>query len=170
MNSPLQLKEHRFTELSVQAIADGTPGNGVDVKTTCALAQNSADIHLWRVTMTLEFGSLEAAADCPYQGKAEIIGTFAVAGAWEKAGRAEELVAVNGASILYGAVREMVLLVTSRSSHGPLVLPTLSFTPQSREPAERVQAAEQAKPSQGAPLDKRPEGRRRVRLVRKREE
>nr|WP_250207817.1 protein-export chaperone SecB [Curvibacter sp. CHRR-16] len=35
---------------------------------------------------------------------------------------------VNGASLLYGAVREMVSTVTSRSAHGPLLLPSLNFS------------------------------------------
>jgi preprotein translocase subunit SecB len=34
---------------------------------------------------------------------------------------------VNGASLLYGAVREMVSTITSRSAHGPLLLPSLNF-------------------------------------------
>jgi len=41
--------------------------------------------------------------------------------------RREDLVTVNGASILYGVIREMVLSLTSRFSPGALTLPGMNF-------------------------------------------
>lgn len=41
-----------------------------------------------------------------------------------------EFVEVNGASLILGAIRELVLQVTGRSGLGPMLLPTLRFTPQ----------------------------------------
>lgn len=41
--------------------------------------------------------------------------------------RREDLVTVNGASILYGAIRELVLGLTSRFSSGPMTLPGMNF-------------------------------------------
>jgi preprotein translocase subunit SecB len=41
--------------------------------------------------------------------------------------RREDLVAVNGASILYGVIREMVASLTSRFRAGPLTLPGMNF-------------------------------------------
>lgn len=34
---------------------------------------------------------------------------------------------VNGVSLLFGAVRELVVTITSRSVHGPFLLPSVSF-------------------------------------------
>lgn len=41
-----------------------------------------------------------------------------------------ELVRVNGASMILGAMRELVSQLTARSGFGPLLLPTLRFHPQ----------------------------------------
>jgi len=38
-----------------------------------------------------------------------------------------DIAVVNGTSILYGALRELVSSVTSRAWYGPLILPTVSF-------------------------------------------
>ncbi len=38
-----------------------------------------------------------------------------------------DLIVVNGASMIYGSIREMISNVTSRSMAGPLLLPSLSF-------------------------------------------
>lgn len=39
----------------------------------------------------------------------------------------KHLVVVNGASILYGAMREHLLTLTARHRHGPVLLPCLDF-------------------------------------------
>jgi preprotein translocase subunit SecB len=64
----------------------------------------------------------------------------------------QKLAVVNGLSILYGAVREMVINLTSRSPYGALMLPTISFTDVLTEiqpantPAQPVPAPSAAKP------------------------
>lgn len=40
----------------------------------------------------------------------------------------EKLVEVNGGSILYTSIREMVLMLTSRGPWQPLMLPSVSFS------------------------------------------
>lgn len=140
MNSPLQLKEHRFTQFSVEAIATGLPGAGTQVKTQYSVGRSDNDKHLWRVILKAEFGPSEERKDCPYRGHAEMIGWFAVSDQWPEA-RSEELVKVNAASILYGAIREMLLTVTARSSHGPFMLPTMSFASAVKEDAQAPQTA-----------------------------
>ena len=37
------------------------------------------------------------------------------------------LVAINGASLVYGAIRELVTTLTSRCIPGPMILPTMDF-------------------------------------------
>jgi len=48
---------------------------------------------------------------------------------------------VNGVSILYGLVRDMVCTVTSRSSHGQMLLPTLNFASLANQTPEAIEAA-----------------------------
>ncbi|HBZ30105.1 MAG TPA: hypothetical protein DEO56_05845 [Nitrosomonas nitrosa] len=39
----------------------------------------------------------------------------------------EDLITVNGCSMLYGAIREQVMTLSARSIHGMLILPTVHF-------------------------------------------
>jgi preprotein translocase subunit SecB len=146
MNSPLQLKEHRFTQFSVEAIASGLPSAGTQVKTQYSVGRSDTDKHLWRVILKADYGPSEQQKDCPYHGHAEMIGWFAVSDQWPE-DRVEELVSVNGPSILYGSIREMLLTVTGRSSHGPFMLPTMSFASAVKEEPQVPKKATLAKPT-----------------------
>jgi preprotein translocase subunit SecB len=147
MNSPLQLKEHRFTQFSVEAIATGLPGAGTQVKTQYSVGRSDTDKHLWRVILKAEFGPSEEQKACPYRGHVEMIGWFAVSEKWPE-DKTEELVKVNGASILYGAIREMLLTVTARSSHDAFMLPTMSFASAVKAEPE---AAPKSQPTKAPP-------------------
>ena len=62
----------------------------------------------------------------PYSFLIEAEGLFAIDhdGALDERRR---LVAINGASILYGAMREHLLTLSARHRHGPVLLPCLDF-------------------------------------------
>ncbi len=140
MLSPLQLKQHRFTDFSVESIPTGLPNHEALVTTSSTWGHIIGDELSWKVELKVMFGPDEARKLSPYRGKVSIIGFFKVAKTWP-AEKRQELVGVNGASVLYSAVREMVLIVTGRSSHGELMLPTMSFTklidkPKAAAPAE----------------------------------
>jgi len=62
----------------------------------------------------------------PYQVDVGVVGVFSVLPSLPKEKR-EDLLTVNGASILYGAIREMVLSLTSRFAGGALTLPGMNF-------------------------------------------
>ena len=47
----------------------------------------------------------------------------------------KDLIEVTGASILYGACREMLANLTARGSHGVVSLPSVSFVPPRKESA-----------------------------------
>lgn len=49
----------------------------------------------------------------------------------EDENRGENLVRVNGGSMIVGAIREQVTQLTARSIYGPLTLPTLRILPKS---------------------------------------
>jgi len=126
MLSPLQLKGHRFTTLEVKSLPQGLSNGRVEVSTRAAWSRHAEHPGEWHVTLHVAFGPADAQSPAPYQGSAEIVGIFTVDPAWP-ADKTEELVHINGSSILYGAAREMILAVTARSTHGEFLLPTLNF-------------------------------------------
>ena len=63
---------------------------------------------------------------CPYMLDIQAVGVFSVADTVEE-GKREPLVFECGAALVYGAIREMVANITSRSAFGRLMLPTPSF-------------------------------------------
>lgn len=126
MLSPLQLDQHRFTKLQVEAIPDGQPGAPCQVRTAVSWGHAHDNELSWKVELTVTFGRDDARVLSPYAGEICLAGFFTVSSAWPAQQR-QQLVGINGPSMLYGAAREMVLLLTSRCSHGPMTLPTLSF-------------------------------------------
>ncbi len=72
----------------------------------------------------------------PYNIDVGVVGVFNVLPSLPKE-RREDLVTVNGASILYGVIREVVLLLTSRFSAGALTLPGMNF--EDSAPSTRAQ-------------------------------
>jgi len=70
--------------------------------------------------------SNEKNVHAPYKIDVGVLGLFSVSEKIEVSQRAN-IVTVNGASLLYGAIREQVSTVTSRSYLGTMVLPTMDF-------------------------------------------
>lgn len=61
-----------------------------------------------------------------YDVDVEVAGFFSISKKIPIADR-EDFIVVNGCAILYGAIRDLVLNLTSRSGNGPLLLPTVNF-------------------------------------------
>jgi preprotein translocase subunit SecB len=139
--SPLQLMEYTFDGVSVMpvegyeadpAFAPGLvffPGKlSMSADTGLALLDEQEKYSDFGVKLTLRIGPKEG-AQAPYNIQVSVRGTVRMH-LTQAQGQAEERrvrALVNGASLLYGAVREMVSTITSRSAHGPLLLPSLSF-------------------------------------------
>ncbi len=139
--SPLQLMEYTFDGVSVMPVdgyesdpefAPGLvffPGKlAMSADTGLALLDEQEKYTDFGVKLNLRVGPKEA-AQAPYNIQVSVRGTVRMHLTQEQ-GQAEERrvrALVNGASLLYGAVREMVSTITSRSAHGPLLLPSLSF-------------------------------------------
>jgi preprotein translocase subunit SecB len=77
----------------------------------------------WHATLAVSFGAQDS-DNANYRGQIEFEGIFDVHPEFP-AEKVEEMVRMNGGAILYGAVREMVLSLSSRSKHGPFELPTI---------------------------------------------
>ena len=61
----------------------------------------------------------------PYDIEMEMMGVFDTNDLPES--KRDVLLLVNGSSMLYSAMREMLLTITQRCMHGPVLLPSVSF-------------------------------------------
>lgn len=154
--SPLQLLEYTFDGVSVVPVegykADPAfppglvffPGKlAMSADTGLALLDEKEKYSDFGVKLTLRVGPKED-AEAPYNIQISVRGIVRMH-LTQANGQAEERrirALVNGASLLYGTVREMVSTITSRSAHGPLLLPSLSFQDlANHKPEEVVPAA-----------------------------
>lgn len=139
--SPLQLLEYTFDGVSVVPVdgykadpefAPGLvffPGKlAMSADTGLALLDETEKYSDFGVKLTLRVGPKED-AQAPYIIQVSVRGIVRMHLVQPTAQAEERRVRalVNGASLLYGAVREMVTTITSRSVNGPMLLPALSF-------------------------------------------
>jgi len=164
--SPLQLLEYTFDGVSVvpvdgykadPAFAPGLvffPGKlAMSADTGLALLDEKEKYSDFGVKLTLRVGPKED-AQAPYNIQVSVRGIVRMH-LTQVDGQAEERrvrALVNGASLLYGAVREMVSTITSRSAHGPLLLPSLNFQDLAKHQSEKVEPA--ALPASSSPKRK----------------
>ncbi len=165
--SPLQLLEYTFEGVSVLPVdgyvadpqfAPGVvffPGKlAISADTGLVLLEEQASYSDFGVRLTLRVRpKTETAA--PYTVEISARGMVRMH-LTQKQGQAEERQSralVNGVSLLYGVVREMVSNITCRSVHGPMLLPSLSFADLATRQPVQTAAAEPAPPK--APARKR---------------
>jgi preprotein translocase subunit SecB len=135
--SPLQLGYYRVTKCSVTSRPEYDPEQE---ESDAILDQIDAILsveHLpeedtehtmaWFVGLCLEF-SPAAEDNAPYDFQIDLYGCFHCAGELPPGMDAEQLVGINGSSILYGIARELVQSITEKSMWGALTLPSMSFT------------------------------------------
>lgn len=154
--SPLQMLEYTFDGVSVMpvdgykadpAFAPGLvffPGKlAMSAETGLALLDEQEKYSDFGVKLTLRVGPKEG-AQAPYNIQVSVRGTVRMH-LIQAQGQSEERrvrALVNGASLLYGAVREMVSTITSRSAHGLLLLPSLNLQDlASHKPEEAASAS-----------------------------
>lgn len=140
--SPLQLLEYTFDGISIMPV-DGYvadpefstglvffPGKlALSADTGLALLSEEVSYSDFGIRLTLRVGP-KADSLAPYQVQVSVRGVVRMH-LTQATGQAEErrvLALVNGVSLLYGVVREMVSNITSRSAHGQLLLPSLNFS------------------------------------------
>jgi preprotein translocase subunit SecB len=133
--SPLQLREHGFNTVRVRAIAGGSLSNQPSLKPAISFERQAANHNQWRLVLSLQLGSKDPAKAFAYEGEMEVYGLVEVTGKVPD-DRKEQLALVNGFSLLYSAAREMLLNITSRSRHGGVTLPTISFVTMVKEETE----------------------------------
>ena len=80
----------------------------------------------------------------PYLIDVEVAGVVLLPKGAEKLVPADELVSVNGDALLWSAIREQMLTLTSRMPAGPVMLPTVHFHDLKQSPAPTAAAAIEA--------------------------
>jgi len=141
--SPLQLKEMLYKKVLIEAAVDLTEVenywaptfdfHGVKMVTDLSVGvarDQQDDPRHFMVEMKVAIpNEPEDGKRAPYTIDIQAQAWIEVADGIPKDKR-REIVEVNGASLILGAVRELVLQVTGRSGLGPMLLPTLRFLPQ----------------------------------------
>jgi preprotein translocase subunit SecB len=156
--SPLQLRHVVYKKVSVaprSSEESGAPGEGFDFegvnlrsKIGTALKEGQEDDPRdYLVDLEIVIDN-NLGKPTPYEIDVGVIGIFNVLPSLPK-DRREDLVTVNGASILYGVIRELVLNLTSRFPNGALTLPGMNFE-------DSAPSARQAQEGNREHSDKRP--------------
>lgn len=120
---PIALKQVIFTNISVLAIPEHVPAS--DLKKSEAPLNNNINIELlnrelkeYAVSMTSQF-NLDKDKGEPYAIDISCIGIFTVVDPAISEAEAMEAITITGHSVVYGAIRETVAWLTSRSIYGP---------------------------------------------------
>lgn len=144
-SSPLQLKQIIFSKIEVEAVVDNDHEfeadfdfDGVLINTevmTAIREGEEADPQNFMVALKYEIPNEEGQEKkAPYNIVLEAQGWFELAPIYDIEKR-KDMVTINGASMIVGAMREMVSQITGRSINGPMTLPSLRFTPTDNESA-----------------------------------
>jgi len=124
----LQLEKYYYPNIVIKADPDyklgKKPKSATKLNVENQIRQVSVEKRTWEVILKLK-GTPEK-DPIPYHFDLEVIGIFTVAPEFPEK-EMEKLVQIAGASMLYSATREFVLMVTSRGPFPPITLPTISF-------------------------------------------
>jgi preprotein translocase subunit SecB len=145
--SPLKVKNYFVTALSVKAnpIVEGTQvplAGEANVITKVEAAQRTDNKRDWKVALQLNCEPVEKNSGS-YVASMELIGFFEVSEDYPE-DRIADIVAANAPAILYGAARELILLVTGRGPFPPLSLPSASFVDETPSSQKRLAEAQKA--------------------------
>lgn len=142
--SPLDLSQYNLTALRIEAVTrDSAPSPKISTDpVSLKNAEVSASINFGvprgkrqqgkrppfavRLTVRVEPSEDEGKRQFPYRIEVGIQGFFFVIHSKDEAD-AQRLALVNGTSMLYGVIREIVLSNTLRFAAGPLMLPSVHF-------------------------------------------
>lgn len=147
MPSPIQLLQLTFNRVHVEIDPRHAPAeppnpmttvfvfDGVSITTEVGLGEIDMAHErgpMYLVTLRLRIDNQPSAEEpnrkfSPYLIDIEAAGVVLLPRGAEKLGPPKDLVTVNGASLLWSALREQLLTLTSRMPAGPVMLPTVHF-------------------------------------------
>jgi preprotein translocase subunit SecB len=142
--SPIFLQDYFVTELNLSAnpkfdAKQEVPIRLEDFQVGVEAQQGPDNKRAWQMVLRLTFQP-PAEANVPYRFTLEIVGSFIVQDRIAE-DRVERLIRVNGASMLYGALREIVRDTTARGPYSPILLPSTSFYEPQPQPPGTVESA-----------------------------
>ncbi|MGZ0654506.1 hypothetical protein ACWPKS_02775 [Coraliomargarita sp. W4R72] len=132
--SPLQLISQDTLEVTIKASAPGDAFGSGNIEVDREVEQSGEDPNRWAVMLDVTLQAVEGEAAPPYTGHIKLLGFYKVHEDYQ--GDSDRLIRITGASMLYGAAREMVSYITARSPNGMLTLPSVSFYEEA--PAKKV--------------------------------
>ena len=124
MHSPIQLKDLRILRVQFDTRQVEEPGKKLEFSHALEVHQPNDAGGTWLVRLDVQFKPSSEAENAPYLGEVVVVGMFDLNSEFPEAS-AVEMVSMNGGSILYGTVREILSNISSRGIHGPILLPTL---------------------------------------------
>jgi preprotein translocase subunit SecB len=123
-SSALELERYFFIKVHLDAIQGGNVRGEIVVNPSVDLREKIGEDRRFLVQLDVNIGN--NLNDNPrYRGGVSVVGYFKVDPDYP--GDLIELAGINGTSILYSAVREMVANVTARGPWGAFILPCVSF-------------------------------------------
>lgn len=125
MLSAIQMVNHTFIKVEVNP-APGFDINNKLEQVNVQISTTNLDHHkngLWGLGMQVLFGRPEEGGNTRYEGCIRVQGFFRVDPKCSAKTR-NGLLRMNGGSLLLGAVREMISLITSRCNRGTLEIAT----------------------------------------------
>lgn len=144
--SPLQLKAHAFTAISVRTWPNGSATNEPSLLPKISFEADAELSNHWRLALEVKVGSVKADKPFIYEIEVALQGLVEVHADFP-AEKREHLAVVNGLGLLYSSVREMVTNLTARSAHGALNLPTLNFVEIVAKASQEREAGAKTKPT-----------------------
>lgn len=131
-HTPLLLETYFFTRVHCEANPDYTDEgnralsrNDLEVDLQLEFLQHKKDPDRYQLALNVA-GIRAGEKPLPYTIDFKVVGFFSVNPEFGHH-NIEKLVRINGASMLYTAAREQVLMITGRGPWGGFTLPTLNF-------------------------------------------
>lgn len=125
-NSSLLLDRYFFVKTLLEAQTKADPKAINSIETNVELSQAEGKPRDYLISLTVRLLPHEESQP-GYLGEFVIVGFFKVHSEYPDE-KCDKLVAVNGASMLYGAVREMVANLTARGPWPALTLASMNFS------------------------------------------
>lgn len=142
--SPLYLKQLYFKHVIIHPVNENDHDliaedfdfdgviihEGIKIERMAPTADDQIPIYLVGLRILIKN---EGGKKCPYTIDVEMVGFIEILKKNLSDDEMEKLALINGCSILYGAMRELVMNFTSRCAGGILVLPTVNFLDRKKE-------------------------------------
>lgn len=139
--SPLIIHSQSFWDVNVQANPDEDFGPG-DISVEREIQAMPDHGRAWSVYLDIKLNAHDGKKSPPYTGSIIAQGIYEVHPDYPN--DPERLVRVTGSSMLYGAVRELVSMITARGPNGMVTLPSVSFVEDAKANNSTKKAAKKA--------------------------